>query len=323
MNREISHQKTRHEAAMRYLLDRLSRRKKARLEAEYFADGGDFEELEVAEDELIDRYVNNELSRRDRRGFEKLLVSPRIAERVEIARLLARRTAARNKELSKDEAQTWWQRLFGSATTSGFKPALAFAIVVMVLVGIALALLWWRMRRESEQFAAHEQPQPQIHEQASPNKTVEKNQNQNEPPKENQARNKPPEQNRRQPEPKPSSEHLTATAFLLPSVGTRSGGGEEERQVVVTKDTRAVNLNLDVEQGNYSRYDAVVTDDNQKRIHHCATMAPFLYQGRKTILCVVPARRLTAGEYNVHVNGLSESGEPEDFQDYLFRVVAR
>src|SRR5689334_12011664 len=246
MNRELSHQKTRHEAAMRYLLDRLSRRKKARLEAEYFADGADFEELEIAEDELIDRYVRNELSRRDKRGFEKLLVSPRIAERVEIARLLAQRTAARKNELTKDEpvpvSQTWWQRLFGSANTSGFKPALAFAIVLMVLVGIALALLWWRQRRESEQFAAHEQPQPQIHEQASPNKAVEKNQN--EPPRENQARNKPPEQNRRQPEQKPSSARFIATAFLLPSAGTRSGGGDEERQVVITKDTRAVNLNL-------------------------------------------------------------------------------
>lgn len=309
---------------MRYLLDRLSRRKKARLEAEYFADGGDFEELEVAEDELIDRYVRNDLSRRDKQRFEKLLLSPRIAERVEIARLLAQRTAARKNELTKDQPvpvpQTWWQRLFGSGNTSGFKPALAFAVVLLVLIGIVLSLVWWRLRRESEQFAAHEQPQPQIHEQASPNKEV---QNQNEPPRENQARNKPPEQNRRQPEQKPSSAHLIATAFLLPSSSTRSGGGDEERQVVITKDTRAVNLNLDVEQGNYPRYDAVVTDDNQKRIHHCSTMAPFLYQGRKTILCVVPARRLSAGDYNVHVNGLSESGEAEDFQDYLFRVVAR
>src|SRR5947207_5253847 len=85
------------EIAMNYLLNRLSMDEKGSLEAAFFSDDNQFEELEIAEDELIDHYVRNELSDRDRKGFEAaMLSSRRLSERVKFARALAAKSAVYN-----------------------------------------------------------------------------------------------------------------------------------------------------------------------------------------------------------------------------------
>src|SRR5690349_8338982 len=75
---------------MRYLLGTLSEEERAQLEERYFSDDAEFEEIEVAEGELVDRYVRDELPQSDRERFEQILAaSPRLVERVEFARLFA------------------------------------------------------------------------------------------------------------------------------------------------------------------------------------------------------------------------------------------
>ena len=77
---------------MRYLLGTLSDEEAALLDARYFSDDGEFEELEIAEEELVDRYVRNELSAEKNRQMKEVLKRhPRLQERVEFARLLAKK----------------------------------------------------------------------------------------------------------------------------------------------------------------------------------------------------------------------------------------
>src|SRR5262249_8016743 len=115
MNRENSHQLDRQEIAIRYLLETLSEEEQIRLEEEFSVGGPESEEIEMAEDELIDRYVRNELSARDKSRFEERLISRRLTERVELAKLLATRADA-PKPVSTPSTPTklsWWQKLFG------------------------------------------------------------------------------------------------------------------------------------------------------------------------------------------------------------------
>src|SRR5687767_11043550 len=82
---------------MNYLLNRLSEEERISLETAFFSDNAQFEQLEIAEDELIDHYVRNELSDSDREQFDAaLLTSPRLRERINIARALAVKTATYN-----------------------------------------------------------------------------------------------------------------------------------------------------------------------------------------------------------------------------------
>ena len=62
----MSAQKDREESAIRYLLGGLSESERTSLEEKFFADDKEFEELEIAEGELVDRYVRRELSAADR-----------------------------------------------------------------------------------------------------------------------------------------------------------------------------------------------------------------------------------------------------------------
>jgi anti-sigma factor RsiW len=83
--------KTQEEARLtRYLLGELSEGERERLEESYFTDDGAFEQILIAEEELIDAYARGELSAKERQRFEGLfLASPRGRERVKFARSLA------------------------------------------------------------------------------------------------------------------------------------------------------------------------------------------------------------------------------------------
>src|SRR6185295_1727850 len=105
----------------------LSSEEMARLEESYFSTDAQFEELEIAEDELIDSYVRGELSKGERQAFEQsLLCSPRLMERLEFAQVMAHRLASSSAEVSpkvpiaskksQDVSEGWWNRLFGLAS---------------------------------------------------------------------------------------------------------------------------------------------------------------------------------------------------------------
>ena len=84
----MSRQSNQTETTMRYLLGTLSDEERDRFEEMYFSDNAAFEEVEIAEGELVDRYVRGELSKSDQARFEAVVAgSRRLADRVEFARV--------------------------------------------------------------------------------------------------------------------------------------------------------------------------------------------------------------------------------------------
>src|SRR5688572_7550306 len=82
----------------RYLLRELSESEQDEVETVLFAKESDAELLPDAESELIDAYVRDELSQRERNLFEtKFVSSSRIAERIQIAEALLSRAAESTK----------------------------------------------------------------------------------------------------------------------------------------------------------------------------------------------------------------------------------
>src|SRR2546423_4011627 len=119
---------------------------------------GDFEEIEIAEEELIDAYVRGELSLDERKLLEKgLRASPHLVDRLQFARLLADATdravedevrSYRQPEQDRLTRKSWWP--FGLA--GGQRPALnlAFAacMLIHVICGAGLMAGGSRERRE-------------------------------------------------------------------------------------------------------------------------------------------------------------------------------
>ena len=129
----------------RYLLGSLSEEERATLEEKYFSDDTAFEEMQIAEEELIDQYVRAELSNEDRARFAAMVArSPRLAERVEFARVWKDklsgpvRSAAIIEDASKPVAT-----VHPFLSKSKFSTRnLALAASVIVLIGV---LGVWRL----------------------------------------------------------------------------------------------------------------------------------------------------------------------------------
>jgi hypothetical protein len=74
-----------------------------------------FQQLQVLEDELIDEYLKNTLSVRDREAFEKhFLSSPERHQKVEFAQAFRSYVAVANEGTEKEHSKSsFWQSHFG------------------------------------------------------------------------------------------------------------------------------------------------------------------------------------------------------------------
>ena len=334
----MSAQKDREESAIRYLLGGLSENERTSLEERFLADDKEFEELEIAEGELVDRYVRSELSVADRRQFERMLrTSPRLVDRVEFARILARTVPSpvlshddleapipvANVKKNKDEKRSWWNLFGPTAASPAMQMAFMAPLVLLLLVSVALVLVWTKSRTQSGRLAAEQQRlqqlETQIAEQKSKNDKLAADLTVSNQQKEEQEKlladyEQQLEALRRQ-------NSLPVLSFLLsPGSGTR-GGGSGEKTIKIPSGTQNVELHLNVEDGNYSQYQASLQNIERKPIGPQRRVRPVRKGGHRVIPFKVPARLLPPGSYFVHVDGLSDSGEVEDFNDYPFRVT--
>jgi len=316
--------------AMRYLLGTLSEEERTRFEDLFFSDESEFEQLEEAEGELIDRYVLNELSADDADRFKKLLVSPRLAERVEIARILTKRVASESQQEDRvypikvqtpkkgEPEPPWYKRLILS-------PIPAFALgITLLLPTIALVFVSMKLQNESQRLAYEQQQlenlKKQIEEQRARSSQLEATLNQTQREKEEQQQLA--EQYKQQAE-QPRSIPVLGL-FLNPVTSVRSEGGKRVAVLTLPPNASEVGINLNVTDGDYSRYEAIVRSvDLSKEVAHRTNLKPFSKKSRKYITLKLNSKLLPRGTYNVRVNGVTTTGTTENFNDYSFQVSSR
>lgn len=328
----------RQEMAIRYLLGNLSEEDKTRLEEQYFLDDKQFEELELAEDELIDRYVRSELSLKETNQFEKLLESPRLAERVEVARLLAKRTTTQPQMQTvvatpepSDAPIGWWKRFFEPAPAiPAFRPAFAMSLILLSLTTTAFVFVWMKLRTQSQRLAQEQQLREdlgrQIEEQKTRYSELDAKLNKTQQEKDEQAELAKKYQELLAEEQQRSAPALTFPIFLSPGAGTRAVGRDAVREITLPRGVRRVGLNLNVTHGgdDYPRYNASVRNiDSAKPITTKTNLKPTSQGGRKYITIDLDAAVLREGSYNVHVDGVTATGQIDNFDDYPFRVKSR
>jgi len=294
----------------RYLLGTLSNEERERFEERYFSDDAEFEEIEIVEEELIDRYVRGELAASDAAQFEQTLArSARLRERVEFAKLFAAKLRTAESPARK---ASWWQRLFGF-TDAGRGPQLALAFSsLLVLVAVTIVVMgWMQLRRQSQQLAAQQavldQRQRELERQAADLKSqMDQFARQGHPaPTETPLPQVPQE---------PAPQAGAAVVFLTLAPGaTRSASGLS--QVRIQPGTSDVQLTLNLRGATeYSSYSVTINSIDHGSVFSKSDLKP-----RATKLTLrVPAQRLPPGDYN-----LTLFGEPanESVDDYPFRVI--
>lgn len=130
-----------------YFLGDLSKEEEILLEEEYFSDDEKFLEFEATQNDLIDAYIENQLSLDQKEKFENYLkATPSIRHRVEVAKALSihiSRTKENKEVVTKNTLSTptlWWQSLKEAFTS--FSLVWRFAFVSSI--AITFLVLTWR-----------------------------------------------------------------------------------------------------------------------------------------------------------------------------------
>jgi hypothetical protein len=339
----LSEQRNREELAIRYLLGSLSEKERTTIEERFFADDKEFRELQIAEGELIDRYVRKELPAMDQQRFEQMLrTSPRLVKRVEFARILARQVPSPAPQQDDPEPapvpiikpkkdkreKRRWENLFGPMFD--LSPAMRMALVaplsLLLMMSVALVLIWTRLQTQSGRLAVEQQRlnnlEARLAEQKGKSDQLEAAVQQNNLEKEEQDKLLADYEQQLAELRRPGPASILPFE-LSPGRGTR-GSSSGETAVPIPRGTQFVVLNLNVEDGKYSLYQASLQDINRKQIVPQRRIKPVRRGDRNVIPFRVPASQLVPGRsYSIHVDGLIASGEPEDFNDYPFRVTSR
>ena len=305
--------------AQRYLLGALSDDERDQLEQRYFSDTAEFDEIEIAEDDLVDAYIRGQLTADDSRRFEIVASSsPRLRERVEFAKLLSQKTEASPVAAVEEvpKRRSWWQ-LF--AFDQPGRLASAFGVLLVLLGGLLVFGAWLQVRQRSEAMAAREaaleQRRQEIERLVAQSKANNEQWASDVQTKEAQLRER--EQAVQEIEPARPPSDIVARLFLQPGA-TRAEGRNSE--TTLTRNTTRIRFNLDVTDSDSQRYRATVVTPDQKAISRPQILTPRKNRSGDFIILEVPAKGLSAGDFLVKVEGLSASGEIESTNDYPFRL---
>jgi hypothetical protein len=304
---------------MRYLLGTLSPAEMDLIDEALFQSDAKAQEMELAETELIDAYVRDELTAADRQRFkERLQYSPALLERVWFAEALRTKISQSVKEVepAPPPRPSWWRQLIAQPA---FAVAITTGVVVAIGGGVALVLALRGARNESNQMAAERSV------------LIEENKKQQQQAAELRAKAEQleadlhTERNQRAQDQKliehlqheveqSSGELPTSIASIFLTPGSVRGPGSRQ-QLPLRAGINTVKLRLSIDPADYSSYSVSVESGDVVVFSHDRLKA------RRDVLVVsIPARRLPPGDYVVHVNGARAAGPSEGVGDYQFRV---
>ena len=269
------------EAIRKYLLGQLPQAELLQLEERLLAEDLCYEELLIAEDELVDRYLRDELSAQEKEGFEgHFLRTPGRQQKLRFARELKKYVAAEAArqsheepapgELTADKVEVieprpgkW--RLFSLLQIKS--PVMGFALATAVLV-ILFGSAWVVVRNWSQ---------------------------------------------RPQREPRD-----IITQVLTPGLSRDDLAGLKKFDIPAGKDT--VRFQLELEANDYQVYRALLQDAVGTVILQQGGLKAQNVSGRFAVTVDVEASLLPAGYYQIKLKGTTARGNDENVASYHFAV---
>ncbi len=338
----------------KYLLDELTQEERARVEERLFLDSDYFQQLQATEDELIDEYAYQELSPRERKGFESQFLSDP-ARRADLRIAVAlKKYVALNAEpdvpslsaTSNEPQQSVVQvktakpsvqpkttfREWFRARSYVLRPLLALLIIAIALGGIWLI------------YKAVRQPQPGGQAQLpttpkEPDKPPEVNRNdntgsqnsernvQNQTPEVAEGGRETTDVNRDANRPnintlparRPPARVLSF--ILIPGGGVRDAGGAIT-PLKLAADAGSVNLQLPlIGETSYRSFRATLFDEKEVPVKEWRGLKSSTAKTGSSVFVNVPAKLFKQQRYRIELSGAAAGGETEVLNKYHFQVV--
>ena len=303
----------------RYLLGAVSATERENIEAEYLVDEDVFEQMLIAEDELVDAYARGELSDQERGQFEKnFLTSERGRDRVHFSQALAgavsdARPVAKGVEPSP--SPSFFEALWASLT--GFRVAgVAFA-VLLVAAFSWLLLERMSMRAELQGLRAERARLTEQSNQLQRVADAERARNAElaaqlaeRGPEPEQAANLPPKDVVQRP-----SEDIIA--FNISPGSVRGSGGTK---LGVPRSAKFIRLTLSFERpSSHQEYRAAIETADGNTVWRNDSFGSRSGLDRVS-LPSIPASALPPGDYVLLLSGKQADGNFEPVANYSFRI---
>jgi hypothetical protein len=337
----------------RYLLSDIAPDERRCLEERLLDDGDDFfDQLQLAESELVDDYVTGDLSDADRARFrEAFLSSDERREQLRFAELLRSHFVAAapiKKRVTGDTrtSPSWLGKLARLLNLD--RPAVGFALacslVLAVCVAAAAGFYSRRLSRRLDELQSQRLPAPAVD-----LARVEQQLAEERARREAAAQELSHEQERRaalenevarlrqgaqgevvgaSPAPRPAAGQPAQTqrrgvsavlAVALSSGITRELG--EMREVNLGARTRVVRLQLEVGDDDYKSFSAALEDADEKPLLVKDSLLPKATRGGRTVIFDAPAKLFAGGgDFQLQLSGRTSQGNLEGSGKYYFRV---
>ena len=312
----------------RYLLGDLPEEQEIEIEDRAFADKTYLANITAVENDLIDEYVRNELSDGARQRFEKrFLASAERRKRVEFARALAgvgREEAPGKVVVQQVKARSWREAFY--AFINGLTPATQMAFVLaMPLLVIGSGYLFietLRLRRELGELQAQHQSQQNVQQQ-----TLELERRRNEElnaqlNQEKLQREQTDESLRELSETgdavNPAPRPVIASLTLLPGL---SRGGDNTPSLVLSENARLVRLQIGIDpEERYRNFSVELLTLAGRQVWTRENLTARNRGSARAVGLTLPETALKAGEYELRLRGIKDSGGSEDVGFYYFNV---
>jgi hypothetical protein len=322
----------------RYLLGDLSEQEREQVEQRLMSDDDLYQQLLVAEDELIDEYVSDELPEQERAKFSRHFLSvPELRQDVKFAASLkkhALETAQRDVIAPKPAAPArispfgWLGTLF---TRPAFGASLAALLLAAVVLAAWLATQNSQLKRQLGQLQATRQsPTPEStpglqeqlaserlrNEQLSAELRRQQELLADESRKLQQVRETQGQQQSANARTQTTRQGVAAFVVLALTPGVVRDSGELKK-VSLSPDTREVRVRLDLAAGGYRGYHAALRAADGREVW---TARGLRATRAKYVQVNIPAKLLKPDDYQILLSGVTSTGEVEELNSYYFRV---
>jgi hypothetical protein len=304
---------------IRYLLGEMSEGEQMALEEKYFGDASLFEQLQDAEDELIHRYVNNELPAPQRRLFEQhLLARPWKRDKVKLAQAL-KIYVAKAQGPQRAATAAFNEKIISWLRSFTLKPALAwpFAVAMAAMIFFSARLFFeakdLQTQLEAAQLAFQQREQEllqQAETQREQNKALT-----------GQLHNEQDQRAALESQ-MGQSQRLPLTISLVPGASRSSPETAQQNRLQIGPEVQLVRLQLHA--GSAALY------ENFRFVLETAAGDTLLTQHRlsaqptakgRAVIVSVPASMLSVDDYLITLYGVLPSQKIEEAGHYSFSVM--
>jgi len=297
---------------MSYLLGELSEAEAAQLEQQYLQDETLHQELLLAEDELIESFLRNELPLEQRRRFEvHFLASPVRRERLESARVMLQAIDTEAGLLKSPSRAAASRPDVLMSRFLAYRVPIGVVAAAILLLAVGLALVTLRLQSAKEQLRAEKaswsQQQDDLKRQLAKEQATSAGSTQ--------------PQSSGKPSGAPSGAVMDHFASVVLTQGQAREGGELKR-VVLPAESQLLLLYLVLpERTNMRSYQAAIKTDEGRVLWTQTNLPLAAIEGKRSAALLLESRQLKPGDYVITLLGTKSAGQEQDLADYVLRIA--